>query len=133
MEMLKFAAGCWVMMAVTGPGYKLRVNLQATLSGTRPSHSHLGSAATTATLREHREQCAAVCKLCLKLLAFWEECWTVMIFEPVSVFTSFLRCPPVAADPGVGRPGYSLTTYLLLAAPSGPSPGCGGMQGYRET
>ena len=36
--MLKFAAGCrvvlgcWVVLVVTGPGYKLRVNLQATLS-----------------------------------------------------------------------------------------------------
>ena len=62
--MLKFAAGCWVMMAVTGPGYKLRVNLQATLSRHKAISSHLGSAATTATMWEHREQCAAVCKLC---------------------------------------------------------------------
>ena len=64
MEMLKFAAGCrvvlgcWVVLAVTGPGYKLRVNLQATLS------RHKAISLSSEVRRYHRHHVRAQGAMC---------------------------------------------------------------------
>ena len=59
--MLKFAAGCWVMMAVTGPGYKLRVNLQATLS------RHKAISLSSGVCRYHRHHAGVQGAMCRRV------------------------------------------------------------------
>ena len=96
------AGWCWVVLAVTGPGYKLRVNLQATLS--RHKDISLGSSVG----RYHRHHVGAQgamfrgVQTVFKAPGFLGRMLDSYDIWTSCVFTSFLRCPSIAADPAPG-------------------------------